>query len=364
MSTGVAERIYATCVAITEESGNTLLLVSQDLIDSTWAIPAKDAISAATGVPVENIILGTTHNHTAPALDLDDSSSEMYSKSYKTWMMEAATAAMADRKPAKTFITTKYVENQTFIRHFLLEDGSRSGWSKDGAKAVSPLYEVDNGLQLIKFTREGAKDIILMNWQGHPMSNAGGPNELRSDIDVYRRVIEPALDCHFAYFLGASGDVSYDISCKPIRKQEWYTNDYVKRGTELAQHAISAAADFREVKTAALQLLHNKTKVAYGNGNDSFDMTISVLAFGDIAFVVAPYEMFNCNGTAVKNASPFEMTFLSSLTNGNASYIAADHAYEYDCYELTRAGYARGAAEKLVDEYIAMLKQLHDASGT
>jgi len=356
------DRFFVTCVALTDENDTTVLLFHLDLKEpSAITSYARGRISKETGVPVQNIILATTHNHRAPTLDLNTYSSEMYGESYKEWMLQAAVAAMDDRKPAKTYITSKQVANSTFVRHFILKDGSYGGWARYGRDAVSTLYEADSTLQLIKFTREGGKDVILMNWQGHPMSNVNNAGELRSDVDVYRRILEKELDCHFAYFLGASGDVAYNMSARNITSQPWYNNDYVKRGTELAQHAITAADSFREVKTSALQLLSKKVPIGFGDGSSTLDITTEAISFGDIAFVIVPYEMFNINGTAVKNDSPFEMTFVSTLTNGNASYIVADHAYDYDCYERSRANYVRGSAEKLADEYVAMLKQLHGA---
>jgi len=354
------DAFFVTCVALTDENDTTVLLYHLDLVyPGATTSYARGRISKETGVPVQNIILATTHNHSAPALDVDHYSSQKYAESYKEWMVEAAVAAMDDRKPAKTYITSQKVENSTFVRHFILNDGSYVGWAKYGPQAVSPLYDADSTLQLIKFTREGGKDVILMNWQGHPMSNANNAGELRSDVDVYRRILEKELDCHFAYFLGASGDVAYNISVAPIRKQPWYTDDYVKRGTELAQHAITAAGNFREVKTSALQLMSKKVPIAFGNGSSTLDITTEAIAFGDIAFAIVPYEMFSINGSAVKAGSPFEMTFVSTCTNGYGSYVVAEHAYDYDCYERSRTNYVRGSAEKLADEYVAMLKQLH-----
>ena len=106
-------------------------------------------------------------------------------------------------------------------------------------------------MQLIKFTREGAKDIVLMNWQGHPRGHAGRKNNILSDVDQIRKVIEEKLDCDFAFFLGASGNVN-NSSRIP---EEQITKDYDEHGAALANAAAEAAKDFRRVEIGKVQLL-------------------------------------------------------------------------------------------------------------
>jgi hypothetical protein len=118
-----------TCIALTDENDTTILLYHLDLIyPGATTSYARGRISKETGVPIQNIILATTHNHRAPALDVNTYDSEQYSESYKEWLMEAALAAMEDRKPAKMHIASTNVPNSTFVRHFVAEDGTRGGW--------------------------------------------------------------------------------------------------------------------------------------------------------------------------------------------------------------------------------------------
>ena len=70
-STGVLNDLYITCVALTDESGNTALLYTYDSksIDTKSANTMRAAISEATGVPVAQIYVSATHTHSAPNHD-------------------------------------------------------------------------------------------------------------------------------------------------------------------------------------------------------------------------------------------------------------------------------------------------------
>ena len=66
--TNVLEDIYVTCVALTDETGSTALVLSQDLVSSgdPYMTPTRQSVSEATGVPFDHIFLSSTHTHSAP----------------------------------------------------------------------------------------------------------------------------------------------------------------------------------------------------------------------------------------------------------------------------------------------------------
>jgi hypothetical protein len=78
---------------------------------------------------------------------------------------------------------------------------------------------------------------------------------------------------------------------------------------------------------------------------------------GGVGFTSGTYEMFAESGMQVKEGSPYEFTF---LITGNSGYIPSLRNFEYRCYEADTGFYAPGAAEKLVENYIDMLKEIKD----
>lgn len=363
-STQVVDPLYATCIAITDGTGNTLLLYHLDLLAAyTPVIMARSTISRKTGVPGLQIVMCTTHNHSGPKLTDSSAYIQEYNEKMPEWLLEAAEMALADRKSAKMYTTVTHPVGLNFVRHHILADGSKTGWATPANQsAVDHVFDPDNALQLVKFTREGGKDVILMNWQGHPNAASAGKYDIRSDVDAIRRNIEPLLDCHFAYFLGASGNVNSSSYVKSEKQADWYIDNYIDRCKELALQAVAAAENFKEVKTGKIQFLYaNYAGTPKDNPNGKSDIPIYAFSFGDVAFVTASYEMFTEIGMYIKKESPYAMTFVSTCTNGRMGYLPATSAFEYDAYEVDSTRFVRGTAELIAQEHINMLKQIYNA---
>ena len=67
-STNVLDVLYATCIALTDESDETVLLITTDLLHAMkeMVADARKGIFEATGVPEDHIIIAATHSHTGP----------------------------------------------------------------------------------------------------------------------------------------------------------------------------------------------------------------------------------------------------------------------------------------------------------
>lgn len=366
MSEEVLDSLYATCIAFSDETDNTILLFNLDIL---YAFDAKEAlvlpfsaadISKETGIPVKQIMFTSTHNHHAPDLRVDHPDINDYNKALRGWLKTAALDALADRKPAKMFTATAYPEKQNFVRHYYMSDGSVAGSNFGDFKnntIVDYVRKADNQMQLVKFAREGGKDVILMNWQGHPA--AGGKATTYTIISNIRHmgsILEENLDCHFAFCLGASGNVN---STSRITADSDGA-DYIQRQEKLAQYAIDAAAGFEEVKIGKLQILGLEYEGTAKNGTDIKTMSLYAFSLGDVAFITAPYEMFCENGEKIKQDSPFKTTIVATCANGNRSYIPSIETYEYNAYEIGGCQFVSGTAELLVTEYTNMLNQLYE----
>lgn len=369
LSISVSDPLYATCIAFTDANNNTILLYHTDLA-VIWAEifdPIKESISKATGVPVSNIMISATHTHSAPDLVNDQIRTVApYVESLNGLLVQAATDAMADRKVADMFVTSTVTEGINFARHYKLADGSFKDYNnsrKNKESIVDYQCEADAEMQFVKFVREGAKDIWLVNYQTHP-HRAGGSQETNITADIVgtmRIAMERELDCNFAYFSGASGNVN---PWSLIDANE-VTTDYIEQGELMAKYAIEADSTFKQVPVGSVQILGTvyKGKTQDGTGTPP-DAPIYAFSIGDVGFVAAPYEMFNANGMFIKENSPFETTFVVTCANARLSYIPSQDAHSYDgvpTYEGASCRFANGTGEILADKYVEMLKLLYEA---
>ena len=76
---------------------------------------------------------------------------------------------------------------------------------------------------------------------------------------------------------------------------------------------------------------------------------------GNVGFANYPYEMWTESGKYVKDNSPFDVTFVITC---NIIYTPLEYAFEYRSYEADTSYFVKGTAEKLADEYVAMLNSL------
>ena len=108
--------LKATCVAITDEQGDTVLLIS---VDANYNDTTPKLIAKATGVPVQNITISSGHQHSTPTIRT--TSTTDYARTYHLGVVAAAKAAMADRRPAEVSAgildTTKDGDQYNFVRN-------------------------------------------------------------------------------------------------------------------------------------------------------------------------------------------------------------------------------------------------------
>ena len=224
--------------------------------------------------------------------------------------------------------------------------------------------EADSEMQIVRFKREKGKDIILCNWQCHPCSPGIGTEtgtKVSSDfVGVLRKNATKELNCHFAYFQGAAGNL---VSSSKI-KGEKDNSDYTKKGKELVQFVRLAMENSEKVETGALKAervtfvgIHNDTyKGKEPSLGGKEEMYLNVLSFGDVAIATAPCELHDTLGMYVKENSPYKMTVMSAYSNGVVSYVPSAEAYAAGGYEAKMFHFVSGTGEAMVEKLVEMLK--------
>ena len=397
MSTNVRDDIFATCVAFTDAQESTVLLFTLDLLHAhvRWTQGIREAIFNACGVPEARIMVAHTHTHAAPDAYNSLECTERYRMFLTARCVEAAKEALADRKPATVLVGVRQMQqNMNFIRNYI----------KDESGNMHHAGEPDRRLQLVKVVREGAKDILLMNWQAHPCFTGGlkKPDISADYIGDLRKYMEEHTGDLFAFFQGASGNVTTGSKLPGER----ITNDCATYAGLLGEWSMLLYDDLEPVagdslcfrtETLKIPIDHSDdhlveeakvvrdfwaekndypicTKFANEHGfnsvyhasgvisragrGESADMELSVFCVGDISFVCAPFEMYSVNGSFIKDHSPFAMTFIVTSCNTLHGYLAEDKAFDYGCYEVDFRRYPRGTAEKVADRFVQMLADL------
>ena len=406
MSTTLLDYLYATCLAITDPEGETVLLFSQDLVNSSQTERVRQTVSQVTGVPEDHIMVAATHTHSAPDQSSSHENITFWKIKYLESMVKAAELALADRAEASFFAGSTQTEQLNFIRHYLLSDGSYGG-SNFGDFAnntiVDHAAQVDAQVQLLKITRSGKKDILLANWQAHPLLSGGltTPDISADFIGSARSYLEEQTGGYFVYFTGAAGNTNPTSRIS----EETRTSDHKEYGKLLGDCILPALEQLTALETGDIKLTQLQTACAINHqmedkleeakevaalyaatdrdtGNvlarqlgfssvyhanavirrakleESRLVEMCAVSMGDFSFIAAPYEMFANHGVYIKENTPFSMTFVISCCNGAQGYIPSAEAYDYGCYESHTGNFTRETGDILAAEYVAMLKKL------
>ena len=406
----VRDNLYATCLAFTGTDNNTVLLFHTDMLHAYGDLtePVREVLSAAYGIPKQNVLVAATHSHSTPdAMLTDIPAIAAFREKYVTSLIAAGHQAMADRAEALIYVCSCPTERMNFIRHYKIADGTYAGanFGNFAAGIVGHTSNNDAWMQLIKLVRPGTQDILLMNWQAHPCFTGGiDKKELSADyIGELRKYLEEKTGAKFAFFQGAAGNHN-GISFYP---RETRTNDCTEYARILGDYALWALQAPVYVQGGKVESIHRVLTLELDHSDDHMvpqckdiyaqwyekgdrplsnkrareelrlnsiyavsavlnraardtqeDMSIYAFRIGDLGFVCAPYEMFAASGMQIKEWSPYAMTFVVSCCNDTRGYLASELAYNHGCYEVDTRRYPKGCAEYLADTFVDMLKEL------
>jgi len=321
--------------------------------------------------------------------------------------LSAARIALLDLAPATLYAGKKPIEGMNFTRHYVTDRGERhsfnTGIPKD-AVLVGHATRSDPDLTVLKFAREGKKDIAMVNFQAHcdSASAIGFHSLCPSWAGRLRDKMAEKTGALVAYFTGTSGNQATNSRIEEEKHGlKWF--EYGERLGELAAEVLAEnlvpvkGTDIRTVRTNidvepntsdihlydhAMEAIRLYTAgdvegakaycrahgiYAYGTAKGirarketKVDKFLELAAFhiGELGVVTNTNETFSDQGLFVKENTPFTHTF---IITGNSGYLACREAYEYYAYEaLGWAGlYVAGTAEKMADKWIELLNEIH-----
>lgn len=412
VSTGFMDISYITCVAMKDDD-QTYLVCTMDFIcaEDLFVDPAKGAMSDATGVPVENILMNATHTHSGVAIRSNGSENvEQYRTDFFTWATEAAKKAVEDLSPAEVYSGSSETEGLAFIRHYKCSDGTYAGpnFGSFDSGAVEHVGKTDTEVQVIRFARaaEDKKDVILMNFPAHATMNSTGTTSTIISADYpasTRDYIEKNSDTQVAFFIAAAGNQN------PSSKiaGEGSTTDYMVYGQRLGDYVLKVMENMTKVEGSSIVLktdtftgksikegLDRLTEAQLvkaewdivGRGTtegksaaqkhgfssvyevsaileragtpETKDMELKVMSIGNIGMLFAPYEMFGDTALDIKERSPYDFTFVVTCGEGAKGYLPTPAGFEIGSYESHVTDFARGTAEELADAFVKMLTEI------
>ena len=382
------------------------------------------SVEKATGIPADHIFISATHSHTGGLLipnemfAADDEMTNRYGAFVGERITDTVKMALADAVPARMgYIVGEAPARVAYIRRYKMKDGSTMTCPPINDPNIDhPIGTLDQRVNVLRFTREGAPDIVLVNYGLHADTVNG--ELLSADWPgVMRRTLEKALDGVQTIFInGAEGDVgSTNVHVNPddgdMNDTEISFDNEMKSpgmarfvgraiaGTVLQVYDKVQYVDVDRIgmlrrdlavpanlaTDAELQLarkykeLHDKgrddlipytameltTVVAealrmcrLAGGPDTFYLPLTAVRIGNVALLGIPGEPFTEVGVKIKEAEGFDLILPCSLTNGDFGYFPVQSAYDEGGYETRTSPYRAGVAELMVKGAKELLNEI------
>lgn len=412
MSTGMYSYLEARCVAIQDENGDLLLFITGDLswVPNNLGAQVRTNLAKELGIPENHIILSGTHTHAGVDTSLVDIPTVVaFNTKFVDGLMQSARDAIADLKPAQVYVGSVQTEGLTFVKNYIMDDGSHAGdnFFGTGTTYVAHDAEPDQELQMMKFVREGGKDILIAQFQAHPHLEGKTTNLSAQLFGYFRDAVERDMDIYCLAWNGAAGNLNSNTRIAEERrtsdKNEWaqILCDYVKSGydsmtqvetgpikvaevnyTATVNHAWDDYVDeaymvleyyeqTKDDKAASLYAeslglyrcwRHARAIPGHAHAGETKDIYMHSWSFGDVSGVVLPYEMFCQTGMNIKAGSPFEKTFIVGYSwPSYTTYIPTREAFEIGGYEVGNCYFVSGTAEEMEGIYLDLLKSMHES---
>ena len=165
-------------IALAVKSGDeTALIISIDscLLRQKPMQIIKAELCKATGLQEDEFFISATHSHTAPCLDeagmfvYDNKPAIDYLNILAKKVATAAKNAIKDLKPAKMgYAVGKAPDRIAYIRRYKMKDGSTMTCPPINDPNIDyPLGTLDQRVNVLRFDRENAESIVIMNYGIH-----------------------------------------------------------------------------------------------------------------------------------------------------------------------------------------------------
>lgn len=409
---GTLDPLMASAVAFSDGEKRAVLLVLDLLgIRQRTLDGMRDRISANLGIDRAALFVHCTHTHTGPEVcDGMFESDPVYNARLEMLMEQACQMALNDLHEARLLCADGSVENISFIRRFRMKDGSTRTnpgyWNPD---ILEPIGEKDESLRIVRIVREGADEILLVNFQVHPDTIGtimGSVEEFSADYPGFVvRTLEGALSGVKAVYLnGACGNLNH----VDVHKPEWDQNGGYEHtahmGRAIAGEALRIYTKARPVEDGKLKYAeetlpapankarpeelpraeqivkwHDEGRVdlipetgmgittlvaeatrmlELKDAPDRFMLNMTALSIGELCLAGIPGEAFTEVGLHIKAHTPFKAQLVLGISNGYEGYFPTRDAYDEGGYEARSSSFKAGIAESIAEAETRLIQKL------
>ena len=415
--TGILQDIYIRVIVLDNQE-TRFLFMNMDCGPSA-DVQMKQEISQKYGIPVENMMICWTHNHSSAGKWVRNPKNDRekeYTEIVYNAIFKAIDEAFANLKPAKW----GFGEGKSYIntnRDKLGEDGhwiqtANFEAPSDKTLAVLKLVDMEGKLiaAVINYSCHATAGYLGIDFDGgikitggfpgytseylerrYPgciaMWNSGAAGEqnpifgpgwpLKYNDDGTAEMIEPPNGTRYMMqrYLGETQaiDTIHTLNaipddqlkdCITIRSTVSYVTMPGHHPPEGLNHRTAYMSVYPDFRKQHPEILVNGVSLAeldriemVSEGTSRMQMQLNIL--GDVAWVGASGELYADIGLAIKDASPFKKTVVVTHTEGdamhNGGYILSDNSADHDTFQFYHSETKPGGNDKRIVDNMLMM---------
>ena len=351
---------------VVDDGTNQAALVSCEVIGFSNALwdEVTQNLTAATGIPRDNILLAAVHTHAAPSLGTYEGrlteKQVAYVEKLKKAIVDSVLEARKNLQPAKVGFGT----GQANVNMNRRARDDQGGWMLGN----NPEGVSDKTVAVIRFdTLAGAPIAVVTNYGVHGTVMGQENLQISSDLPgATARFVEQHYGDKVVapWTSGTAGDQD------PIYRTGTDFRNVAALGRILGEEVVKVADNIKTSPRARVRGMQSvvtcpgkRTVQAPGPGKeykymdaDPVSIRLSLLVINDIAITGVSGEVLTNIGLRLKKESPFTRTIMVTYCNGSSGYLPDDAAYEQVSYEITTTRVKPGCAENaIIEGFLKML---------
>ena len=405
---GVLDPIELNAIAISDGVKRTVMIVADLLgVQGAQVARIKEEIIGRTGLTASEIFISATHSHTSFFLQdaLPRNLPTEYVNVLYRKFADVAQMALTDLADATLYTAQKNTAAPIgFVRRYRLSDGRVA---TNPGSALQPLItgrcdESDNTVRVLRFKREGAKDIALLSFCTHP-DVIGGEYYSADWPGFARRFVEsehPNTYC--LQFTGTEGDSNHVDFLTPAEKRfpkgkgyahSRYMGRMIADAVNTVWDGMTKHADGRVFAAQESIFVRSNTKgeekydeckklyedhfagrLAYTPTGEQLafarrvihirenmsiyrELPIGVIGISDVRIVTFAGEPFTAYGESTRALTGGDFTLVLALTNGYQGYLPHARAFEEGGYEAANSHFTPTLQSRAMEMVEKMIKE-------
>ena len=400
--------ILGQAVVITDgDDIGAIVAVDVTAIDHATVLAIRELCELRTGIPAENVCVASNHNHNAPhaaGMFLYGTPPDpLYVDFLITQTVQSITEAKRKLRPARYVAGNARAPGFEFNRRLKRPDGTVVLiYAPNADPSFPPTGPVDKEVGYVFFEDENRDPIsCVFSYTIHNV--AAGTDTFHRDLggrigDVLRRRLG-VTDLATSFLAGACGNIMQSVKIGQRHDSPaiaWRIGEGVADSI-LESHGENSPQEIRDLRFASEVLeipdrsleesefcedncrgtdsaALKKARDRYGpemialqdRGPTSCLVEIGAISMGDVAIATNPAELFVEYGLEIKQKSPFEVTMISTLTNGYCGYVPTEEGFAEKGYEAHRTVFtsrlAKNGGQIIADKSVEMLQRCKAAT--